>query len=91
MSGEPARWVRKRFTPVIRRPAITLSNLILYGAPRPMKMGTIASPCHYDAGAYHTLESATLRRPAISHHASSAACRADMAGLSGYPRQLPCR
>ena len=29
MSGEPARWVRKRFTPVIRRPAITLSNLIL--------------------------------------------------------------
>jgi hypothetical protein len=34
MSGEPARWVRKRFTPVIRRPAITLSNLIPYGARR---------------------------------------------------------
>ena len=29
MSGEPARWVRKRFTAVIRRPAVTLSNLIL--------------------------------------------------------------
>jgi hypothetical protein len=34
MSGEPARWVRKRFTPAIRRPAITMSNLILYGARR---------------------------------------------------------
>ncbi len=34
MSGEPAGWVRKRFTPVFRCPAITLSNLILYGARR---------------------------------------------------------
>jgi hypothetical protein len=34
MSGESAPWIRKRFTPVIRRPAITLSNLLLYGARR---------------------------------------------------------
>jgi hypothetical protein len=35
------------------------------GAPRPMKMGTTASPCRYDAGAFHTLQLIILRMPAI--------------------------
>jgi hypothetical protein len=40
---------------------------VLYrsGAPRSMKMGTIASPWHNDAGAYHTLEPEDMRPPAI--------------------------
>jgi hypothetical protein len=38
---------------------------LLGGAPRPMKMGTIASPWRYDAGACHALLSVVLRRPAI--------------------------
>jgi hypothetical protein len=40
------------------------------GAPRPTKMGTIASPWHYDAAARHALQSASLRRPAILHYDS---------------------
>jgi hypothetical protein len=40
------------------------------GAPRPMKMGTILSPWHYDAGARHALKSVNLRRPAILPYAS---------------------
>ena len=31
-----------------------------------MKMGTIASPWRYDAGAYSPFHSSALRRPAIS-------------------------
>ena len=48
------------------------------GAPRSMKMGTIRSPCSYDAAARHALPSAKLRRPAISRYASwrlSSRCR----------------
>jgi hypothetical protein len=40
------------------------------GAPRSMKMGTIRSPCPYDAAARHPLQSANLRRPTISRYAS---------------------
>jgi hypothetical protein len=35
------------------------------GAPRSMKMGNIASPARYDAGACHALQLAKLRRLAI--------------------------
>jgi hypothetical protein len=40
-----------------------------FGAPRSMKMGTILSPCPYDAAARHALKSVNLRRPAILHYA----------------------
>jgi hypothetical protein len=43
------------------------------GAPRPMKMGTTASPSHYDAAAGQALQSANLREPAILRYASWAA------------------
>src|SRR5216117_515129 len=35
------------------------------GAPRPMKMGTLASPWHYDAMADYALQPANLRGPEI--------------------------
>jgi len=35
-----------------------------------MKMGTIASPWRYDAGAYHTLEPENTRPSAILRYAS---------------------
>ena len=35
------------------------------GAPRPMKMGNIASPWRYDAGAHHALKPENTRPPAI--------------------------
>ena len=35
------------------------------GAPRSTKMGNIASPSRYDAGACHTLEPENTRPPAI--------------------------
>jgi len=38
------------------------------GAPRLMKMGTIASPWRYDAAARHALRLEKLRRPAILHY-----------------------
>jgi hypothetical protein len=38
-----------------------------------MKMGTTASPWHYDVGAFHSLQSASLRRPAILRYVSWAA------------------
>ena len=38
-----------------------------------MKKGTIRSPFPYDAAARHALQSANLRRPAISRYASRAA------------------
>jgi hypothetical protein len=40
------------------------------GAPRSMKMGTIGSPCPYDAAARHSHQSPNLRRPAIWRYAS---------------------
>jgi hypothetical protein len=46
---------------------------IANGAPRSMKMGTIASPWSYDAEARHALQSANLRPTAILHYDSSAA------------------
>jgi hypothetical protein len=52
-----------------------LERPVLYrnGAPRPMKMGTIASLSRYDAAARNALQSANLRRIAILHCASRAA------------------
>jgi len=35
-----------------------------------MKMGTIRSPCPYDAAARHALQPVNLRRPAILYYAS---------------------
>jgi hypothetical protein len=49
-----------------------------------MKMGTIRSPRPYAAAARHALQSANLRRPAISRYASWG-CLPDIAGWSGYP------
>jgi hypothetical protein len=43
------------------------------GAPRSMKMGTIAALWPYDAVAHHALQSVNLRWPAILHYASWAA------------------
>jgi len=40
------------------------------GAPRPMKMGNIASPWRYDAAIRHALQLAELRRPSIQYCAS---------------------
>lgn len=39
------------------------------GAPRQMKMGTIASTWRYDAAVCRALQSVTLRRPAILRYA----------------------
>jgi len=44
-----------------------------------MKMGTIRSPCPYDAAARHALQSVILRRPAILHYAFDSG-RADQSG-----------
>ena len=40
------------------------------GAPRPMKMGTVASQKRYDAASSHALQPVNLRRPALLHYAS---------------------
>ncbi len=49
----------------------SLSRVLAYiGAPRPMKMGTIASPWRYDAIAGDTLQLASLGCSAIQHYAS---------------------
>jgi hypothetical protein len=40
------------------------------GAPRPMKMGTIASPWRYDVAADQTIRPHNLRRAAILRYAS---------------------
>jgi len=40
------------------------------GAPRPMKMGTIASPWRYDVAADQTIRPHDLRRTAILRYAS---------------------
>jgi hypothetical protein len=40
------------------------------GAPRPMKMGNIASPWRYDAGACRAIETPILQCSAISYCAS---------------------
>jgi len=42
------------------------------GAPRSMKVSTIASPWRYDVAADYALQSAHLRRPAIYRYASQA-------------------
>ena len=52
------------------RAEILIPNQRVAGAPRPMKMGTIASPWRYDAGACRMLRPERLRLPAISRHAS---------------------
>ena len=39
------------------------------GAPRPMKMGTTASPWRYEAGARYAIPSATPPPPTILHYA----------------------
>jgi hypothetical protein len=44
--------------------------LLSFGAPRSMKMGTIASPWRYDAETCGALQSAILRRPSILRYAS---------------------
>ncbi len=50
-----------------------------------MKMGTIVSPCPYDAAARHALQSASLRRSAILRYASMGGYLPHFAGWSGYP------
>jgi hypothetical protein len=46
------------------------SRKIENSAPRPMKMGTIVSPWHYDAAIRYALQLAKLRRHSIQHCAS---------------------
>jgi hypothetical protein len=55
---------------VAKTAAFGANSVFRSGAPRPMKMGTTASPWRYDAAADHALQSANLRRPAISRYAS---------------------
>jgi hypothetical protein len=50
--------------------AIGAYSVFRSGAPRPMKMSTIASPCRYDAAARHALQSVNLRQLAILRCAS---------------------
>jgi hypothetical protein len=38
-------------------------SFILNGAPRPMKMGGIASPWRYDAALFRSIKPPRLRRP----------------------------
>ena len=54
------------------------------GAPGSTKIGTIALPWHYDAGAYHVLQPERLRLPTILHHASWWKS-SDVESVSGYP------
>jgi hypothetical protein len=63
--------------------AKTAGFLYRSGAPRSMKMGTILSPCPYDAAARRRLKSVKLRRPAILHYASWAAV---LTGGPGHSR-----
>ena len=49
-----------------------------------MKMGTVLSPCPYDAAARRVFQSVNLRRPAILHYASWR-CFPDIARWSVYP------
>ena len=58
------------------------------GAPRSTKMGTIRSPWRYDAVARHALQSALLRRPAISSYASGAIREIGDDGGSGFTRLI---
>ena len=55
------------------------------GAPRPMKMGTILSPCPCDAAALRTLQSVNLRRLATLRYASWTAGVPIVARWSGCP------
>jgi hypothetical protein len=50
------------------------------GAPRPMKMGNIASPWRYDPQAYHTPEPENMRLPAIWCYASGAVAGSPVKG-----------
>src|SRR3982074_1135011 len=54
------------------REAYQPQALPYHGAPRPMKMGTIASRWRYDVEALCALQSASLRHAAILHSASRA-------------------
>jgi hypothetical protein len=79
------------FSVILSRPQITgsvglcIKSLCLEwvtGAPRSMKMGTILSPWHYDAGARHAFQSAKLRRPAMLHYALVSG---GLPGVTGRP------
>src|SRR5262245_45424679 len=50
------------FAEGVRKAAFGGDRVFRSGAPRPMKMGTIRSPFHYDIRAYITLDSPKLRR-----------------------------
>jgi hypothetical protein len=52
-----------------RNPSVR-TGLDIYGAPRPTKMGTIASPRRYDEAAYHAIDTPILQCFAISYCAS---------------------
>src|SRR5262245_7480582 len=52
----------------------SMRPLLAAGAPRPMKMGTIASPWRYNAEARRMLRPLKLRRFAISHCALRGSC-----------------
>jgi hypothetical protein len=54
-----------------KRPRRTVFKLLcffgLFGAPRSMKMGNIATPWRHDGGAYHAFPPPSLRWSAIAH------------------------
>ncbi len=54
-------------------------------APRSMKMGTIPSPCPYDAAARHALQSAKSATACDLALRLMGGCLPDFAGWSGYP------
>jgi hypothetical protein len=66
----PPHWPRSAKASKLRGFGWKRLSKAVNGAPRPMKMGTIASPSRYDAAARHAFQSANLRRPAILHYAT---------------------
>ena len=66
-------------------PSVSTRRSLLTGVPRSMKMGTIRSPCPYDAAARPALQSVNLRLPAILHYAS---CAPGFPILQGSPVSL---
>ena len=55
--------------------------LAVFGAPQPMKMGTIASPWRYDAAVRRALQSPDLRHPAVLRYVLAGAARPFLAAI----------
>ena len=60
--------IQWRETHFVARGSTSYHLAMQLGASRPMKMGTIASPLHYDGAMGYALQSANLSRWAPTHH-----------------------